>query len=353
MSTCIPLLVVLAVTLFVLACVMCVISAERLHRGGTFFSEGLPRSQEAESFYDDRLEFYTRTLHRGGQRTVNVTDQMLTQYLHHPVLWPDNRHFKKNTKNNEYFKEVSKFASPHRLLFLFGDITHIDETFPPVFTKTHRIADMDTIQAILFPLKMERHWDPILHVHKNDIPYDKKTNRCVWRGTTTGSEHGTRKEVCSWKDAHPDIDIGLSAVTPDLSEKDPGAAKWVLPCKKTELRMSELLKFKYLVVLEGNDKASCLQWTLFSNSVVLMPPPTVVSWFMEHMLVAWVHYVPLANDLHDLMEKVKWCQNNDEECRRISTRATEYVRRFGDPLVERRLMDAVTRQYSEKIDINI
>ena len=34
-------------------------------------------------------------------------------------------------------------------------------------------------------------------------------------------------------------------------------------------------------------------WQLLSSSAVLMPPPMVVSWAMEDLLVPWTHYVPL------------------------------------------------------------
>ena len=48
-----------------------------------------------------------------------------------------------------------------------------------------------------------------------------------------------------------------------------------------------------IVSVEGNDVASGLVWQLLSSSAVLMPPPMVVSWAMEDLLVPWTHYVPL------------------------------------------------------------
>jgi Glycosyl transferase family 90 len=56
---------------------------------------------------------------------------------------------------------------------------------------------------------------------------------------------------------------------------------------------SEMLQYKVIVILEGNDISSGLKWALYSNSVVLMPKPTFTSWAMEERLVPYVHYVPL------------------------------------------------------------
>ena len=39
-------------------------------------------------------------------------------------------------------------------------------------------------------------------------------------------------------------------------------------------------------------------------------------WFMN-LLEETVHYVFVNSDLSDLFEKVKWCRENDEECKKI------------------------------------
>ena len=39
---------------------------------------------------------------------------------------------------------------------------------------------------------------------------------------------------------------------------------------------------------------------------------------MEELLVPWVHYVPLADDLSDVEEKVQWVLENEEEAQEIA-----------------------------------
>jgi hypothetical protein len=45
------------------------------------------------------------------------------------------------------------------------------------------------------------------------------------------------------------------------------------------------------------------------------------TWFTRQFS-PWEHFVPLANDLSDLGEKIEWCRAHDAECRDIASRAT-------------------------------
>jgi len=45
------------------------------------------------------------------------------------------------------------------------------------------------------------------------------------------------------------------------------------------------VKYKYILSIEGNDVASGLKWQLYSNSVVFMRKPKIVSWAMEDKLI--------------------------------------------------------------------
>ena len=85
-----------------------------------------------------------------------------------------------------------------------------------------------------------------------------------------------------------------------------------------KMEMKELLNYKVLILLEGNDVSSGLGWSLRSNSVVMMPPPTMTSWLMEELLEPWVHYIPLNEHLDDVEEKMKWVRENDAEAEQIA-----------------------------------
>jgi hypothetical protein len=89
--------------------------------------------------------------------------------------------------------------------------------------------------------------------------------------------------------------------------------------------VSEQLRCKAIIILEGNDVATGLKWALLSRSVVMMPPPTVTSWLMEEILVPWVHFIPLDADGSNAEERVQWMIDNDEKARKIAERATLFM----------------------------
>ena len=62
------------------------------------------------------------------------------------------------------------------------------------------------------------------------------------------------------------------------------------PCaRRAETTPEEMLKHKYQLPTEGNDKASDLNWKLASSSVVVMPRPALESWLFEGQLQPFVH----------------------------------------------------------------
>jgi hypothetical protein len=89
--------------------------------------------------------------------------------------------------------------------------------------------------------------------------------------------------------------------------------------------MSFIQKYKVIISLEGNDVASGLKWSLQSESVVLMPPPTQTSWVMEELLEPWVHFVPMFPNGSNAEKMVQWIFTHEQEARRIAERATLFI----------------------------
>ena len=87
------------------------------------------------------------------------------------------------------------------------------------------------------------------------------------------------------------------------------------------------LNYKYMLDLDGNNAPGSTISILKSNSVMLRPEAfwhTII--FMD--LKPWVHYVPVEYDASDLDDKIKWCRDNDDECKQISARASRYINKF-------------------------
>lgn len=195
---------------------------------------------------------------------------------------------------------------------------------------------------ILIPLEGAKHYGPLADVAKYDtIPWDQKQNIAIWRGDMSGIVDGkfhynhdlqnTPLLTCL---IFPRCRMVYKALQKNLSLADVGFAS----CYNEELRvldginmmkekkdMKEMLEYKMIISVEGNDVATGLKWNLLSSSVVLMPHPKKSIFSMEFLLKPWVHYVPIEN-VENLEESIAWVLDHDEEARQISERATNFIK---------------------------
>ncbi len=95
-----------------------------------------------------------------------------------------------------------------------------------------------------------------------------------------------------------------------------------------DLTIYDHLKYRYIMALEGNDVASNLKWIMSSNSIAVMPCPTCETWFMEGRLIPGVHFIEIASDYHDLIEKVEYYEKHPEKVFRIMDNAHQWVSQF-------------------------
>jgi hypothetical protein len=179
---------------------------------------------------------------------------------------------------------------------------------------------------ILGMYEMHRHYHD--HFYETDdlweqIPWYTKHNSIIWRGSTSGQR---RIAVQHYIDAPvQDIDIAFSEILKVHQGKLPKPDDYYL---RDAMSVRELLRYKYLLVLEGWGMASSLKWMLYSNSVVFMAKPTKTSWAMEEKLVPYIHYVPLWQNHSNLPQQLQWARTHDEECRQIVQYSRHYMERL-------------------------
>ena len=210
----------------------------------------------------------------------------------------------------------------NNFLVRFGD--NLSNFKLPFFSKARKIKENS--YQILFNLNIQKHWGIIWQIQSIDIPYEQKINKLIWRGTiTTGGRHIFSNYFKSVTNSNFDFNYD------------------------SPLEPVDMLKYKFHLSLEGNDVASNLKWIMYSNSVVLMPVPKCESWFMEGCLEPYVHYVPLRDDLGDIIDKFNWCIQNDSKCKQISINATNYVKEFLNPNVENEISKHLILEYLNNV----
>lgn len=206
----------------------------------------------------------------------------------------------------------------------------------------NRYSEEEKKTVILKCLNKKRHWN-LFYNRPNDIPFENKLPKIYWRGTTTGKESSQANRFILVKrhyEKNPDIDIAFSFTCQ-------GKGKYDRYTKGKE-EISEFLRHKYILSIEGNDKDSGINWKLNSNSLVLMPKPKVFSWLMEDKLIPGHHYIQIKDDFSDIEEKLNWCKQNDEKCQLIIKNANRYMEQFKNEALEEEIENRVIALYFEK-----
>lgn len=220
-----------------------------------------------------------------------------------------------------------------------GDVE--TDSHPLVLAKVRGPGCQESV--ILRSMEFHRHWRPY-YDPPEDLPFDRKLDMAFWRGATTGrpTRPGNRfLLVHRWFRRRPDISVAFSHICQCSASR----ARQLRPFMDGGKPPPFMLRHKYIISAEGNDKDSGLQWKLNSNSVVLMPRPRAASWLMETTLVPGHHYVLVRDDFADLGAKVDWCRAHPAECNKIVANAKRFMSQFADDAAERELEREVLRRY--------
>jgi hypothetical protein len=289
----------------------------------------------------ERLKHYLKKAYK--KKTIvkfskGIKNIIKEQCLNPNIYFNDlKKHFERYC--NKYKKNEKSFDD---IKFISCDVNTDYKNY--IITKTRPINSKNNI---LMNLNINRHWDGIEKVKNNDISWKNKDDKLIWRGTTTGKWSSSigRKALVSKYYNHPNqnIDVGLSFIVQNVDYKEEN--KYV----KNIIYIQEQLKSKYIISVEGNDVATNLKWILYSNSVVIMPKPTIESWIMESKLIPWYHYVPVKNDFTDLEEIYKWCINNSKKCEKIALNGKEYINQFLDEKNEEEITNELLKRYFKNV----
>lgn len=219
-----------------------------------------------------------------------------------------------------YWRDTRRFcallsnATSRRFAVSWGD--HSDFVVRvPTLVKSRVIG---ATGLAVVPLNTARHWTLPTTAH---VPWAKKREEIVWRGATTGYGDLRRRFVDSLSAAG--YDVRFDRVVQGRAEWARSAFTGASTLGRS-LSLDEMLRYKYLLMLEGNDVATGLKWAMASNSVVVMPRPTKETWLFEGLLRPYVHYVPL-DDPADAPGVLRWMRAHDAECANISANARKWV----------------------------
>lgn len=87
----------------------------------------------------------------------------------------------------------------------------------------------------------------------------------------------------------------------------------------------DFFKYKYQINVDGTVAAYRLPYLLAGDSVVFKHDSIYYEHFYNE-LQPWVHYIPFRSDLSDLLEKIQWAKDHDEEAKKIALAGQQFAR---------------------------
>ncbi|KAF7296912.1 CAP10 domain-containing protein [Mycena indigotica] len=187
---------------------------------------------------------------------------------------------------------------------------------------------------ILFPIQYYymRSWWYRKFAYPNNIAWEDKKSQLYWRGIASGGQivhsnyhNFTRFKVADLSRAHPDeIDAKITSFAnelcaPEVCDRSAIVAEYGID----EMRTSKeaVYGYKYLLDVDGTTFSGRFLGLLKSGSLVFKM--TLFEEYFNGWLRPYEHYIPVASDLSDLLEKLAWAKENEAEARLIQERGRE------------------------------
>lgn len=214
-----------------------------------------------------------------------------------------------------------------RVPFLRGDWLEGD----PVSSHTLAIPDF-TLQDASYGREVET-----IDQAASSLPFANREERIKWRGRLTGPDYPDaenchrfpRYHLLKLAATHPSILDARITHYDNFPDTPAGRALRqelddLLGGQAPEIPPSEFVNYKYLVSTDGVASTwKRVANSLRTGSVLLMQH----RWrqFFYPGLVAWEHYVPVADDLSDLPTRFAWLRANPEQAERIGLEGRRFA----------------------------
>ncbi|XP_075448459.1 protein O-glucosyltransferase 3 isoform X3 [Ascaphus truei] len=151
--------------------------------------------------------------------------------------------------------------------------------------------------------------------------WSNKTEQAFFRGRDSREE---RLQLIRLSKSYPDLlDAGITGYFFFREmEKELGKAPLI--------GFFDFFKYKYQVNMDGTVAAYRFPYLMLGDSLVLKQ----ASPYYEHFYTAlkpWKHYIPIKRNLSDLIERIQWAKENDDEARTIAKEGQVLARELLQP----------------------
>ena len=192
-------------------------------------------------------------------------------------------------------------------------------------------------------------------------PWEARDPVVLWRGNRSGSGKAVT-ETMSPQDSELIQRVRMCLIARDIPGTDISFAvgsRWPAPIAERYraagiaagfIDESAWLGRKFAIDVDGNANAfsNLFIRMLYGCCVIKIASPFAFrQWYYED-LEAWTHFVPVAADLSDLADKIRWCQANDDACRTIAANARIFAERRTFAQERRSTIERINRAFAGK-----
>jgi len=188
-----------------------------------------------------------------------------------------------------------------------------------------------TEKMIHFPLQLWSQWADDMSKIVEDIceasPWESKIEKLFWRGNPNDADnynnkadwiHLRRGKLCYLSNKFQEkIDAAFSGMQSwQVHTHLEPEFRQFFPIKQDS--WETYLNHKYLIDLDGYVASTpgCA-WKLLSNCLVFKHPSRFTLWFYK-ILVPGIHYIPVKDDLSDLLSRLAWVKDHDAIAQEIA-----------------------------------
>ena len=157
--------------------------------------------------------------------------------------------------------------------------------------------------------------DVLSAMGKNQVPWEEKTEKLFWRGRDSRRE---RLKLVELGKKYPDaINASITAYF-FFREEEARLGK------SPYVSFFDFFDHKYQLNIDGTVAAYRLPYLLAGTGLVFKQESSYYEHFYSG-LQPWVHFVPVAADLADLLQRVQWARDNDSKARQIAENAQKFA----------------------------
>lgn len=166
---------------------------------------------------------------------------------------------------------------------------------------------------------------------RKKYPWETKEAKVFWRGMSSGGPYKKesymklpRIRIVELSRQFPHLINAKLTCLEDMDEYVKSKCLELNYLGSTEPIINHLA-YKYQILIDGHAASwSRAYWQLYCNCLMFKQHSSNIQWYYGQ-LHPYIHYIPLKSDISDLLEKLQWAQENDQEVQNIIKNANKFA----------------------------